>query len=398
MILKNDKKDIKSIVTTKGMLTIERTVLRPADKTGLEKLLNEEDARCVVPLDIVLGIDVLPFKMTREMMCEVAFWAQNQSSFKAAEGILKKVYGVSVVSETVRRIADYVGKIIFDEDTQNAEMQYSNIAATEHTKDKDGVLYIQLDGATLNTRQQNDSGSTWRENKLGVVFSSDNIVTRINKKGEKHNTITRREYTSYLGGVGQFKKHLYSCAAKNGYGKYKTAVVISDGAPWIRKMCDEVFPDAVQVLDLFHLCENTYEYAKAIFKNDEAKFKPWAEDIIGKFKASKADDVVGILMGFQGCKLPKGTVDLLTYVNNNYDRIDYKQYSEKGYFVGSGAIESANKAVLQKRLRLSGMRWNENTAQYLLSLRAKLESGLWNECVIDKISSCSFEKCKVMEK
>ena len=44
-------------------------------------------------MDIALGIDVLPFKMTREMMCEVAFWAQNQPSFKEAEKTIKKIYG-----------------------------------------------------------------------------------------------------------------------------------------------------------------------------------------------------------------------------------------------------------------------------------------------------------------
>ena len=57
------------------------------------------------------------------------------------------------------------------------------------------------------------------------------------------------------------------------------------------------------------------------------------------------------------------------------------EYLAKGYFIGSGAIESGNKIVLQKRLKLAGMRWNVPTAQCMLTIRARVESGLWDEVV-----------------
>lgn len=156
-------------------------------------------------------------------------------------------------------------------------------------------------------------------------------------------------------------------------------------------MCEELFPEAIQILDLFHLCENTYKYAKALFKNDESKYKPWAEDLINKIKNSEITEILKILKQHRNCKLPKGTVNLYNYVINNINKIDYRHYTEKGYYVGSGAIESGNKVVLQKRLKLAGMRWNETTAQYLLTLRAKFESGLWLDCVIKRIISYSFK-------
>jgi uncharacterized alpha-E superfamily protein len=91
VILKNDKKNVRKILTTQGWLSINRTVLRPVDEESAKKLYDDIHALCVVPMDIALGIDSLPFKMTRAMMCEVAFWAQNQSSYKSAEMILKKL-------------------------------------------------------------------------------------------------------------------------------------------------------------------------------------------------------------------------------------------------------------------------------------------------------------------
>ena len=83
-------------------------------------------------------------------------------------------------------------------------------------------------------------------------------------------------------------------------------------------------------------------------------------------------------------KLPAGVVNLRTYILNNIDRIDYPKYKEKGYFVGSEAIESANKVILQRRLKQAGMRWSVTGAQYVLSLRAKVESGRWDD-VMDSL-------------
>jgi hypothetical protein len=392
VILKNHDKDTRLIITTKGELAITRTVLRPKDKSSMDLLVETERVKCIVPLDEVLKIVDLPFKMTREMMCEVAFWGQNQSSFKSASSIIKKVYGVNISSETVRAITDYVGKIVFEEDSEEAGRIYEGASKIANDKSKAGVLYIQADGAALNTRTKNAEGSTWRENKLGMVFSSDNIRTKINKKGELVGTILKKEYTSYVGSVQKFKKYLFACAIRNGYGVYKETVILSDGAAWIRNMGKEQFPDAIQILDLFHLCENTYTYAKAIFKNDETKYKPWAEDIIEKLKNGEKQEVIKILKSLKNRKIPKGTVNLCAYLENNIDRIDYKLYKDKGYYVGSGAIESGNKVVLQKRLKLAGMRWDALSAQYLLSLRAKYESNLWRISVVNTLLSITFKE------
>jgi hypothetical protein len=305
--------------------------------------------------------------------------------------VIAKVHGISISSEMVRQVTDCVGNIIFKKDEKEANISYERLYDMEYPKTQDGVFYIQTDGASINTRIEDDDGSTWRENKLGMVFSSENIRKSKNKKGESTSKILKKEYTSYVGSVHEFKKHLFSCALRNGYGIYKVTVIISDGAKWIRNMGEELFPDAIQILDLFHLCENTYSYAKAIFRNDESKYKPWADDIIKKLKDGEKHEVLRILSKFKNRKLPKNTVNLYTYVISNFDRIDYKLYAESGYYVGSGAIESGNKVVLQKRMKLAGMRWSETPAQNLLSLRAKFESGLWKTSVISAILQHDFK-------
>src|SRR5690606_19960480 len=65
---------------------------------------------------------------------------------------------------------------------------------------------------------------------------------------------------------------------------------------------------------------------------------------------------------------------LLSYYKNNKKRMLYGTYKKQGYLVGSGPIESANRNVIQKRLKLSGQRWTEQGAQHIACLRAFIKS------------------------
>jgi hypothetical protein len=65
--------------------------------------------------------------------------------------------------------------------------------------------------------------------------------------------------------------------------------------------------------------------------------------------------------------------------------IDYAEYRRRGYYIGSGPIESWNKSVVLKRCKQAGMRWDEGHAQEMVTLKAKEESGSWGASVRDFI-------------
>jgi hypothetical protein len=366
-------------LTLYGKLTFSRYVLRPDGKDNLDRLIASEGVKSVAPLDCFLGVARLPFKITVDMMLRLAYWAQNQCSYQAAEKTVGDIDGIYVNDDTIRLVANHIGELVFNEDRRRAEEAYSLLSAGKmpYSRDKNGILYIEADGAALNTRHKDGNDSTWRENKLGVVFSSDNIHEWTDKRGDRQHKIQKREYTSYIGNASEFKKHLLACAVRNGYGQYKETVLISDGATWIRNMREELFPDAQQILDYFHLCENVHTFSKHIFGMDEAKYRPWANDICTALKKSEAKLVLNDIKSYAGKAAGPSPVNLYVYISNNINNIDYAGYEQKGYFIGSGAIESANKIVLQRRLKQAGMRWNTESAQYLLTLTSKCSSGLW---------------------
>jgi hypothetical protein len=344
------------------------------------KLRNAEGISLIVPLDELLNLDKLPFKMTADMMTEVAFWGQHQHSYKDAAKIITRISGYDISDVTVRSVTDKVGSIIFQNDCCYVDEIYERLSSNKIVFPKikkNGVFYIETDGAFLNTRQKGEDGKTYRENKLGILFSSDNMVPYREINGEMKNRILKKEYVSYLGCVDEFKKHLFACAIKNGYGCYKETVLVGDGATWIRNMKEELFPDALQILDYYHVTEKVNKLANELFGKNPSECKPWSNKICTWLENSEIDNIFSELSKISSNIMKKSETNLLNYLKNNIDHIDYKTYRLKGYFVGSGAVEGGNKTALQRRLKQAGMRWNVPTAQYVLTLVAKELSELW---------------------
>jgi len=81
---------------------------------------------------------------------------------------------------------------------------------------------------------------------------------------------------------------------------------------------------------------------------------------------------------------------LLVYLSNNKERINYGKYQKMGLLIGSGAIESAQRDVIQKRVKLSGQRWTKKGVQQVVNLRVYKKSGRWQR-VVQCINSEEFK-------
>ena len=60
------------------------------------------------------------------------------------------------------------------------------------------------------------------------------------------------------------------------------------------------------------------------------------------------------------------------YFRTNTERMRYPTYRDQGLPIGSGAVESAAKHLVQHRMKRAGMRWSELGARAILHLRCAL--------------------------
>lgn len=309
----------------------------------------------------------------------LSYAGQLAMSFEKSSEIMEKFTGIRVSESLIRTITEEIGKEVFDQGMKQAKASFEKpeLAAPQLLdKDKkEGILYILTDGSHVNTKNKDEKGSSWREMKLGLIFRDKDSITR--KDGKQ--IITKKEYVTYFGGVGEFKKLLFDAAASAGYGKISKVVMIGDGAQWIWNMCDELFPDAVQILDYYHMAENVSNFSKYLYSDNEVKAKGWRKEVMTKIETGELDKVLKDLPDLTGKKLPINVPNLKIYLENNRNRMNYADYESKGYCVGSGAIESGNKLVIQQRMKQSGMRWSIPGGQYVASLRAKYASNQWNK-------------------
>lgn len=324
-----------------------------------------------------MGMDLVGHKVTPEMAAKIAFAGQNAPSFETAEQSFEYLSGLRISRSLIRQITEETGQKVYEQKVEKAEKAIArpeeSVPSLLPHERRAGTLYVLADGSQVNTRHKDQEGSSWKEMKLALVYSDKNVIMR--KSGQS--VLVDKEYVVYWGDVNGFKKLVFDTAVTKGYGTYERVVVIGDGAHWIWKMYEELFPDAVQVLDYYHMCENVYSYAKYLYPSDEQKMKGWAESVITHIEEGELDKALVSIPVSDELKLPPGVPNLVVYLTNNRNRMNYKTFQQMGLKVGSGAIESGNKKVIQQRMKQSGMRWNVKTGQTIASLRAENASGRW---------------------
>lgn len=312
-------------------------------------------------------------------MLFIAFIAITESSYEKAQKILYETIKINIGDDTIRKIVNYTGKIVYEDMCNQTEVLLNSINnQTEEIKTINEILYMEADGSFINLLEKGKTGSTWHENKIGMIFNTQDIEKKVNRKGIAYNIIKKREYISFFCKSEEFNKHFFALAIKYNYRMYATIILISDGASWVKSFKSKYIPWAIHILDFYHLADNVWKFARFIYKSDEKRYKETAERWCEMLKNSEYDLVLIELDKYKDLKCPEGVVNLYKYILKNKDLIDYKSYIQNGFLIGSGSVESANKYVLQSRMKLPGMRWNKESAQYTASLRAMICSDKWN--------------------
>jgi hypothetical protein len=159
-------------------------------------------------------------------------------------------------------------------------------------------------------------------------------------------------------------------------------IVLADGARWIWNLVDDLVPHALQILDFSHAKHYLWEAAKLIYGEGSAFVAPWVQERETLLLADKVEQVIAHLQHF--LDLRPARAPIIHYFQQNAARMRYGTYRQRGYFIGSGAIESAGKQITAARIKGPGMRWNVTDLNALLVLRCVfLEHSwqtYWNSC------------------
>lgn len=234
------------------------------------------------------------------------------------------------------------------------------------------VVYAELDGAMLLTREEK-----WQEVKTGRLFKQSDILALSDKRNELQSSL-------YASNLGNYKDFLVKFEPLvDVFDKLRERLVIlADGAVWIRNWAQENYPNATHILDFFHACEHLSSYLKWHIPEAEHRiihFEKWKKTLCEE----GIDPLIEEIKNHNHTKktLQKEQENLLNYLKVNTYRMDYPQYISRGLCIGSGAIESAQRTILQERMKRAGQRWSEDRAQNILNLKVASRSQMWDNVV-----------------
>ncbi len=122
------------------------------------------------------------------------------------------------------------------------------------------------------------------------------------------------------------------------------------------------------------------EFAKDCI-NDENQRKEWIDKQDVALLEKEPEDVIQAIadLPLTNKEMQVKQENLLNYYKGNMERMRYRKFRSKGLFIGSGAIESAHKAVLQGRLKKSGQHWSLDGLQKMAQIRALYKSNRWEK-------------------
>jgi hypothetical protein len=288
-------------------------------------------------------------------------YAGQMDSYENCNEVIKKFISVEVSSTQVYRVADYYGNKL------TGALHEHRILEPLTNKE---VLYAQADGSMIQTREDG-----WNEVKLGRIFKSSDCVHAEGKQG----WVSHSQYLAHLGGHKEFCSQMDSLL--DDFGPLQQRLIfITDGAVWLRNWIEDSFPDAVSILDFYHAAEHLHDFSSQFFKDAAAEQK-WVQEQRELLLDSKAAEVISNISQLAGNK-NKEAAKLISYYESNLQRMEYKKYRQLGCgLIGSGAIESAHRTVVQKRMKQSGQRWSKKGAANMLNLRVARKNLQWEKVI-----------------
>lgn len=246
-------------------------------------------------------------------------------------------------------------------------------------------LYIAIDGtgvpmvtaAVAGRKGKGEDGKArTREVKMAAAFTQ----TRLDEDGYPIRDPGSSSYLATFAPAAGFGVLMAAEARRRGAGQARQLTILGDGAAWIWNLATQYFPEATQIVDMFHAREHLHDLGKIVEFMLGTGYPGWLDERLAELDDG---DIPAILAAARALPLAtrkaRDRDKALHYFEANQPRMRYARYRDHGLFVGSGVVEAGCKSVIGQRLKLSGMRWTQAGATGILTLRCQEASGRWDQ-------------------
>ena len=230
----------------------------------------------------------------------------------------------------------------------------------------------------MEEKERTRSGDVYREVKVGAVFQATRGPERSSlAPGVFVDQAGQTRYVARRAKAEDFGELLYALAESCGLVRARQVVILGDGAIWIWHLAAEHFPQAVQIVAIWHAREHVWKVARAVFGSGAPAGTAWAERACNLLVQGNIEELVTEIAVLPPVPPEPGTSRSLPaiemdYFISNAARMRYPVFRAQGMHVGSGIAEASCKTVVSTRAKRSGMRWTPAGLDAVLALRTSV--------------------------
>lgn len=327
--------------------------------------------RVFSPLDEELGL--LAGKVSPALAANVARLGASLP-FAQVKRLLASLSGVQLSVSTIRRVAVELGAAAVA--VEESAVQVLEEEGGE-AQGADKHLQVSVDGAMVPLRGDQKWGEV-RTLAIGELAPKDG---RREAKGIS--------YFSRLCDHSTFNRLATVETWRRGTAEAQEVVAVNDGAVWIDDFLATHCPKATRVLDWAHA--SSYAHAAGHALQGENGCKSWCRLLLQELREGDPKNVLALLGMLieeqaEGDPVREVLENAHSYLAKRVGQIRYREFVAAGYPIGSGMVESANKLLVEARLKGPGMHWKPSTVNAMLALRCAESSSHW-----EATASVAFE-------
>lgn len=322
----------------------------------------------------------------------IAEYGTISSSFAVARSTLGQ-WGIKISLKRIERLSYYFGRLgISQRESKLLKLQQGTLPTGSVLKAQRVVIAV--DGGRTRLRA-NKKGrcnpkthrhgyvGEWKEPKLLTVYLVDESGKKV--KTPEIPITNDGTYEDYQGLLKLLEMYLVNL----GISQAKQVLLIGDGAVWIWHHIPALLERlgtpmgaTYQLLDFYHVTQHLQVFADAGF-SQEIERKKWFNSARSTLKkggiTALLDQMTALSKKASGeaCPIMTAQINYLTKAHLE-GRLNYAEIGVLKLPIGSGAIESLIRQVVNLRMKGNGKFWLPNNAEIMLHARCQWTAGNWN--------------------
>jgi hypothetical protein len=320
------------------------------------------------------------------VVARVVARAALEAPFEPAVDQVQEALGVAVSREVARRTTEELGAVAeaqVQDAIERAQHGHAVWTEAEIQTAADGetaLLAVEVDGVQV----QRDEG--WHEMKVLTIAPLGPDLVVDPQTGRRHLAWGAASYGAGVEAAEAFWWRVYVEACRRGLGTpaVRRVVVLGDGAAWIweraRAFLGVGGTAVIEIVDIYHAYGYLWAVGNAVFGADSSEATAWVEPLKERLYEQGATPVLAALAALTPATAEAAEAHhaAVSYFATHAARMDYPRFVAQHLPIGSGAVESSCKCLVEARAKQAGMRWRTPGVQHVTSLRALHRSGRWD--------------------